>query len=189
MRIRTDVMREEIPLLLSKKLMKKLETNRDFKTHAVSMFGSQKELITTSSGHYAVPLDQRARMDKIQKGDSKVMLVAKTIDITNNMKIAKKLHSQFLHPLPKKSVKPVSNVGMNDGHLKDTISEVSEKFEICKVYCKPGFKPVVSMSLAEEFNEVLAMNLKIFTSSIILHLGDHVTRFPAAAVMKLKGRN
>ena len=86
-------------------------------------------------------------MDKIQKGDLKVMLVAKTIDITNNMKIAKKLHSQFLHPLPKKSIKPVSNVGMNDGHLKDAISEVSEKFKICKVYRKPGFKPVVSVLL------------------------------------------
>ena len=128
-------------------------------------------------------------MDKIQKGDLKVMLVAKTIDITNNMKIAKKLHSQFLHPLPKKSIKPVSNVGMNDGHLKDAISEVSKKFEICKVYRKPGFKPGVSVSLAEEFNEALAMDLKIFKSSIILHLVDHVRRFSAAAVVKLKDRN
>ena len=45
------------------------------------MFGSQQELIITSSGHYAVPLGQRARMDKIKKGDLKVMLVAKTIFI------------------------------------------------------------------------------------------------------------
>ena len=87
-RIRTDVVREEIPLLLSKKLMKKAETNIDFKTDTVSMFGSQQELITTSSGHYAVPLGQRARMGKIQKGDFKVTLVAKTIDINNKMKIA-----------------------------------------------------------------------------------------------------
>ena len=45
------------------------------------MFGSQQELIITSSGHYAVPLGQRARMDKIKKGDLKVMLVAKAICI------------------------------------------------------------------------------------------------------------
>ena len=97
-RIRTDVMREEIPLPLSKKLMKKLETNRDFKTHTVSMFGSQKELIKTSSGHYAVPLGQRARMDKIQKGDLKVMLVAKTIDITNIRKLQRNcIHSFCIH--------------------------------------------------------------------------------------------
>ena len=64
------------------------------------MFGSQQKLITTSSGHYAVPLGQRARMDKIQKGDLKVTLVAKTININNKMKIAKKLHSQFSHPPP-----------------------------------------------------------------------------------------
>ena len=45
------------------------------------------------------------------------------------------------------------------------------------------------MSLAEEFNEVAAMDLKIFESSIILHLVDHVTRFSAAAVLKSKDRN
>ena len=78
---------------------------------------------------------------------------------------------------------------MNDEDLKDAISEVSEKCEICKVYHKPGFKPVVSVSLAEEFNEVAAMDLKIFESSIILHLVDHVTRFSAAAVVKSKDRN
>ena len=172
--------------------MKKAETNIDFKTVTVSMFGSQQELITTSSRHYAAPLSQRVRKDKVQKGDLKVTLVAKTIDITNKMKIAKKLHSQFSHPPPKKLIKLVSNAGMNDEDLKDAISEVSEKCEICKVYKvyhKPGFKTVVSVSLAEEFNEVVAMDLKIFESSIILHLVHHVTRFSVAAVVKLKDRN
>ena len=92
-RVRTDVVREEIPLLLSKKSMKKAETNIGFKTDTVSMFGSQQNFITTSSGHYAVPLGQRARMDKIQNGDLKIMLVAKATDINNKMKIAKKLYS------------------------------------------------------------------------------------------------
>ena len=91
-RIRADVVREEIPLLLSKNSMKKAETNIDFKTDTVSMFGSQQKLITTSSGHYAVPLGQRAT--------SEITLIAKTIDINSKMKIAKKLHSQFLHPPP-----------------------------------------------------------------------------------------
>ena len=77
---------------------------------------------------------------------------------------------------------------MNDEDLQDTILEVSEKCEIGKVYHKTGFKPVVSVSLAEEFNEVVVMNLKIF-ESIILHLVDHVTRFSAATVVKLKDRN
>ena len=63
------------------------------------------------------------------------------------------------------------------------------KQEICKVYHKPEFKPVVSMPLAEEFNEVVAMDLKMSESSIILHLVDHVTRFSAAAAVKSKDRN
>ena len=105
--------------------MKKAETDIDFKTDTVSMFGSQQELITTSSLHYAVPLGQRARMDKIQKGYLKVILVAKTIDINNKIKIAKKRHSQFSHPPPEKLIKLVSNAGMNDEDLKDAMSEVS----------------------------------------------------------------
>ena len=64
-RIRTDVVREEIQLLLSKKSMKKAETNTNFKTDTVSIFGSQQKLIATSSGNYAVPFGQRARMAKI----------------------------------------------------------------------------------------------------------------------------
>ena len=79
---------------------------------------------------------------------------------SRKIKIAKKLHSQFLHPPPVKLIKLVCNPGMNED-LKDAISEVSEKCEICKVYLKPGFKPVVSVSLAEEF-KVVAMNLKIW---------------------------
>ena len=148
------------------------------------MFGSQQELITTSSRHYAVPFGQRASMDKIQKRDLEVTLVAKTIDINNKMKIAKKLHSQFLHPPPEKLIKLVTNAGINYEDLKDAISKVSEKCEICQVYCKPGFKPVISVSIAEEFNEIVAMDLKIVESSIILHLIDHVTRFSAPAVVK-----
>ena len=96
------------------------------------MFGSQQELITTSSRHYAVPFGQRARMDKIQKRDLEVTLVAKTIDINNKMKIAKKLHSQFSHPTPEKLIKLVNNAGVNDEDLRDAISEVSEKCESCK---------------------------------------------------------
>ena len=63
-------------------------------------------------------------MDKIQK-DLKMTLVAKTIDINNKMKIAKKLHSQFSHPPPEKLIKLLSNAGMNDEDLKNAISEVS----------------------------------------------------------------
>ena len=48
---------------------------------------------------------------------------------------------------------------------------------------------MVSLSVAEEFNEVVAMDLNIFESSIILHLVDHVTIFSAVAVVKSKDSN
>ena len=47
---------------------------------------------------------------------------------------------------------------------------------------------MVTVSPAEEFNEVVAMDLKIFESSLISNLVDHVTRFSAAAIVKSKDR-
>ena len=38
--------------------------------------------------------------------------------------------------------------------------------------------------MAIEFEEVVAMNLKVIENKLVLHLIDHVTRFSAAAVVK-----
>ena len=50
---------------------------------------------------------------------------------------------------------------------------------------RPFLKPVIATSLAAEFNEVVAMDIKVFRN-YILHLIDHVTRFSAAAIVKSK---
>ena len=50
---------------------------------------------------------------------------------------------------------------------------------------RPFLKPVIATSLAAEFNEVVAMDIKVFRN-YILHLIDHVTRFSAAAIVKCK---
>ena len=41
-------------------------------------------------------------MEKLQPGEIKVTLITMTIYISDKMKVAKKLHSQFFHPPPKK---------------------------------------------------------------------------------------
>ena len=82
-----------------------------------------------------------------------------------------------------------NNAGLvDDEELKEAIIEISQTCEICKVYRKPGYKPVVSVLLAEEFYKVVAIDLKFIESNIILHLIDHVTRFSAAAIIKSKER-
>ena len=109
--------------------------------------------------------------------------------MADKMKVARKLHSQFSHPSTDKIFKLINNPGfVDDEELKEAIIEISQTCEICKVYRKPGYKAVVSVPLAEEFNEVVAVDLKFIESNIILHLIDHVTRFSAAAIVISKER-
>ena len=53
-------------------------------------------------------------------------------------------------------------------------------------YKKPALRPVVGLSLAKDFNEVVAMDLKDIRGKKILHMIDHATRYAAAAVVKSK---
>lgn len=57
--IETDVVNEDIPLLLSKETMKKAGTEIDFKNDSVTMLGEKQNLIITSAGHYAIPLGDK----------------------------------------------------------------------------------------------------------------------------------
>ena len=88
-------------------------------------------------------------MDKLQAGNVKVTLVAKTPEISDKMKVTKKLNLRFSHSLPQKLIKLVSNTSMNGVEgFKDAIPTILEKCKNYKVYGKPGFKPVASVLLA-----------------------------------------
>ena len=99
----------------------------------------------------------------------------------------KKLHSQFAHPSAEKLLKLVSAAGMgNDMNLVDEIKKVTKNCRICREFKKAPPRPIVGMPLAQHFNEVVAMDLKMFDGQWILHLIDHVSRFSAACFIKSK---
>lgn len=41
-------------------------------------------------------------------------------------------------------------------------------------------RPVAGLSMATRFQEIIAMDLKVYDSRIMLHLIDHATRLPVA---------
>ena len=56
MLIETDVVKCDIPLLLSKDAMKKAAMQIDFKADVVKIFGKPIKLFFTSIGHYCIPI-------------------------------------------------------------------------------------------------------------------------------------
>ena len=189
--VETDVIDTNVPLLLSKKAMKTANTKINFKDDTVVMFGEKQTVILTKSGHYSVPLDNKHKiLHDASINSSKIILHISPQDLNSKTTIANKLHSQFAHPPSEKLVKLISAAGMgNDVSLIKAIKDVSKNCDICKVYKRPAAKPIVGMPLANDFNEVVAMDLKFFHGKIILHLIDHVSRFSAAAIIPSKQAN
>ena len=145
----TNSVNDDIPLLLSKEAMKKANTQINFSSDSDFMFGTKQPLLVTTSGHYVIPIGERAFLEQLKEKKQIIILHAKTADLSNKEKTAKKLHSKFSHPLPEKLIKLISNVGLaEDKDLIDNINKINKECQICRVYKKPFPKPVVPTPLA-----------------------------------------
>ena len=179
--IQTDVVSSDIPLLLSKDSMKKAKVKLDLENDCASIFGTDVQLQSTSSGHYCVPINQI----NVSVEETRSALVAsKETEISD---VIQKLHKQFAHPSAKRLKSLLQDAGgYTDEHMV-CVDKVTENCELCKQYKKTPARPVVSLPLATEFNEVVAVDLKEWKPSVyFLHLVDVATRFSLAAVIKKK---
>ena len=79
--IETDVVKSEIPLLLSKDSMKKAGTKIDFVNDKIIIFGKEIKLQYTSCGHYTIPLNDCHKNLDLPIDQSKFAEIFLTIDI------------------------------------------------------------------------------------------------------------
>ena len=109
-----------------------------------------------------------------------------SLETKNVKKIAEKLHRQFGHPAANKLVDLVNKAGVEVDGLTDEILRVSEACSICVRFKKPMSRPVVSMPMANSFNETLSMDLKIWDDKFFLVMIDVATRYCTAVVITNK---
>ena len=95
-----------------------------------------------------------------------ITLISKSTDMSDKKKVAQKLHSSFFHPSSDKLIRLVDNAGPHeDRELKEQICKISKECTICQVHKRPNAKPVVELPIAIEFNEVVAMDLKVIENT------------------------
>ena len=185
--LETEIVSSDVPLLLSKETMKKAKAKLNFDKDTIELFGEVQHMVCTSSGHYAIPIRKNYLGMKNDQVESSIVLLADQ-DNPDKTAEARKLHKQFSHPSAKRLIKLVNNSGIEDADLKKAIEDVSAKCDICKRYKKTRPRPVVSLPMASEFNETVAMDLKVYKNNSIyfLHIIDHATRLSAGAVIRSK---
>ena len=159
-RIATDIVDSDIPLLLSKSSMKEAKVKLDLENDRASIFGRQVDHQCTSSGHYCVLLQQP---DVLIDESFSVLLCNDSEDSTFKQKQVEKLHKQFAHPTYDRLKAFMKDAGTKESKCLELVDLVSENCQVCKRFKGTPARPVVSLPISNEFNEAVAMDLKVFS--------------------------
>ena len=185
--ITTDVIKGDIPLLLSKNAMKKARVKIDFSTDKISVLGCEQDTFITSNGHYCIDLNPRSMAQRHVDTLKEVNFTLSDVigHPEKSKKIARKLHRQFSHASPDKASilkHLLKDAKIENKELFAAIDEIVEACDTCIKFKKTKTKPIVGFSMAREFNDVVAMDLKQYSYDKgiwLLHLVDHATRYSA----------
>ena len=178
-RIKTDVVACNIPLLLSKSSMKRAGMIINLKNDTVDIFGNSVKLNTTSMGHYVLPIFRCPTPAMISE-----ILIAN--DVKDYDSIASKLHRQFAHPSADRLSKLLRDAGRDEEQLHIAVEKITTGCVTCRRFKKVRPRPVVSMPMASKFNGTLAMDLKSLNGTIIFVMVDMCTRYCVAQIIKNK---
>ena len=137
------------------------------------------ELETTYNGHFKLPLwkyeEVNLSVNEMTADEKKAMIT--------------KLHRQFRHQPAHVTEGLLRRADILTPELKRMNIEVAVNCDICKLYKRSPPRPVVALPIASKFNDVIAMDLKVFSSAkgiFFIHYIDLFTRFSKASVIKSK---
>ena len=179
-RIHTDIVESNIPLLLSLTSMKKAKMVWDFAEGVATIFGNTVALDVTSCGHHSIPVapalveieECLSAIESNTVGESKRKLL--------------KLHLQFAHPTQDKFVCLLKDAKSWKEEFNVIVDEIYSNCTTCEVFKKTPDRPVVAMPEANEFGELLVMDLKSWKKVYILHMIDAFSRFSVSVVIREK---
>ena len=183
--IRTEVVNEKNPLLLSKTSLKKAETLLNLKEDKVKMFNEDIDVHYSSNGHYAV----RILPEKVCNfNDGEHVLIFENDDSIKKKKAKLiKLHKQFGHASSNNLKSLIKNAGHLNEEISNLIDEVSLNCDICKKYKKVSPRPVVGLPRATDFNQSVAMDLHYIDKNLwYFHMIDEFSRYSNAVIVKSK---
>ena len=140
----------DLPFLLSKKALKKAGAILNFKNDTMTFLGYTVELVETSNGLYAIPLNAAKRYIDC-KGKPELILQVTGLEELDDDELKRKLkhiHRNFSHPTVNKLQSLLKNSGVKDARTLNLLEEVLGECETCKFYKKVPSRPVVGLTRA-----------------------------------------
>jgi hypothetical protein len=187
--IQTEIVKAEIPLLLSKSSLKKAGTVMNLQNDSVIMFDKNVPLQSTTSGHYCVNLCSGVGVTKCMDSEEEPVVMAVTQDMSEEerKRALLKLHKQFGHASAERLCKLLRSAGDIQPGIQKDVTDIVDNCEVCLKFKRPPPKPAVGFPLATRFNETVAVDLHQLEKNLwCLHIIDEYTRFSAGGIMKSK---
>ena len=174
-----DVVPRNVPFLMSKAEMKRRGFKIDFNSDRLSVDDESYDLSTTHNGHFKLCLWK----------PEEVNICVTEMSLDEKKSMIEKLHRQFRHQPAYVTETLLRRAGILSPELKKMNIEAAINCDICKLYKRSPPRPIVAAPLASKFNDVIAMDLKVFslTKNIyFIHFIDLFTRFAKAKVIRSK---
>ena len=180
--VNTDVVESDIPLLLSRKTMKKGAVKMDLENDTAAFMGKEVALNLTTSGHYCIPIDKSEEVPVENVCAVHLDILSKQ----DKIKTLLKLHRQFAHPPKNRLIALLKDADVWKEEYEEIIEQINEKCEHCKIYAKTPSRPVVDLPMASKFNEKFAMDLKQWNGRWIFHIIDMWPRYTLSTLFDRK---
>ena len=100
----------------------------------------------------------------------------------------KKLHHQFGHPSIKRLKQLLTDAEIDDSESHSLVEEITNGCDTCAKFKRTPSRPIVSMNMAKEMNDIVALDLKEYKKNDIyfLHMIDLATRFSRTCIIRSK---
>ena len=184
--IEVDVIKSDIPLLMSKKDMVNRGMVLDLPEDKVIFKGKNRaeELGMTSAGHYILHL-LKVRQE-VLKVEEIFAVDLKTCTDEECRTALKKLHKQFGHRPKKCFIDLLKSANVWNQAMDGMLDQIIDACEGCILRKRSPDRPAVALSMANEFNEKVAIDLKTWRGGYILYMIDMFTRYTQAAFITRK---
>ena len=179
--------------------MKDADSTLDFVSDCITMYGKRVALMHTSGSHYCISISSKpaAIMQPNHASSIKLFLTVDHLDkktIKEKHEIATKLHKQFGHHVDSIKLKQLlKDANITDKGLDAQIDSVTDNCDICDCYRKVRSRPVVSLPLAQDFSDCLALDLKFSNirnwQYTVLHMIDVFSHFSQATLSPSKHKD
>ena len=183
LKLRTEIIEEDLPLLLGSCSLKLACVVIDVGLRKFSIFGNEMYLTEEPSGHFSIEISPPSQ----DSPETAVTLIATNDEYTE--KEIWRLHPYFGHA----SVENLSRLLKNAGNLSTEAKGFLEKIrdcEGCRVNANKKPKPKTALPRATEFIELVSLDLNVYDSegkyAYVLHAVDLFSRLTVAIFINKK---